>query len=141
MSAPLKRNKPDSSAASIREGDFNSLEARITFRNRTSDYTIAEGKYQIPRELLEKGLAFDVPRKACALGHVLNLELTIVGADKKTKLVAAGRVTEIELIDDETQTVYVEFFQVSEDDWKEIKVLYASKQRETLRLLKSMRGF
>ena len=136
-----KKSTPGPDNASIRQSDFESLEARVTFRNRTSKFDIGENEYRIAREFRDKGLVFDVPRKSCALGHSLDFELTIAGTGKQDKMVGAGKVVELDAIDSELQSVTIEFFQYSEEDWNALRTLYATKQEEMLELFRTIRGY
>ncbi len=125
----------------MRKSDFEHLEARLTFRNRTSNYTVGEKEFRVVREFREKGLVFEVPRKSCALGHALDFEVTLRGAAKSCRLIGAGRVIEVDAVDDELQTIVIEFFQYSEPEWSKLRELYASRQEEILSLLQNIRGF
>ena len=123
--------------------DFSSLEFVISFSNRTSRFDLngSEGGGCEVREFLDSGMVLEVPRAACAKGHILSFEIAIQNSGTPLKLAGLARVTEVETLDGIQQLIRVEFVKISAKAWACFKNAYAARQDQVLELLSKMRGY
>jgi hypothetical protein len=122
--------------------DFKSMEVQVLIFNRTSNYGRKEGEVCSPREFLETGIVLDVPREACAQGHLIEVKLKVVRSAEPLDFVAQGRVTSVERdAEDDRLTIHVEFVNVPAKTWAQVREVYSSRQAQVLELLQQVRGY
>src|ERR671930_421718 len=95
-------SKPESSDESelIRASDFVSNTVTISFINTTTRTASVQGMQILLVQLLDQGMALEVPDKTCAKGHSLLLNILVRGpalGKNGFKFSATGKVEELEV--------------------------------------------
>lgn len=141
----------------IRHEDFLSATIHIKLRNLVSD-TLVDSKIKtvgnIPMgrpsetnlvqllEILAGGLILSVPILTCAVGHTLEIELSVTHLSKYPFHVQLlVRVKDVEKTSEDQERVTVDLKNGSDVAWKDFCELFSRRQEAIHEFLKGVRGY
>lgn len=146
----------------IDPNDFVSMEIIVGMKNLTAKTEIRDGRrifgekdtsekgvdYTIHFiEFLEKNeesefesLVIEAPKRNCAEGHLLNIDLEVKGAKETFELDLESRVEVLEKTDGDTDRITVSILNVDEVAWQQFKSLFSNRQEEILAFFEAVKG-
>jgi hypothetical protein len=121
--------------------DFRSLELSVKLENSTSHTRLKPGEIARVLEILEEGLVLAVPRRTCAQGHSLAIEIEVRAPGKEPWTFAAAlKAEECETVGDEDR-VLAKLANFSQQEWARFNAAFASRQDEIEDFLAAVRGY
>lgn len=127
----------------VRLSDFESIKQEFKVQNTTTKTEVKEvGEIQLI-EIVDHGVILQLPRRSCANGHNLMVEMiTTVPRKPKHRFAFTAKVEELATIGDSPHDkVTLTFLQFEETEWAGLCRLFASRQDEIMAFLKAARGY
>lgn len=135
--------------------DFKSIRIIIAMNNLTTKTQISDGrriydgkfdsKYDenlaiYLLEFLEAGLILEVPKKSCAQGHNVLLNLRTDGFPVDLEFEVTAKVEQMDVLDNGKNKITLKFTQFNDKDWKAFQNLFNTRQKEIETFFESMKG-
>jgi hypothetical protein len=142
----------------INLNDFNSIEIQIQMKNESTQTAVGndgriygsktvkkkEGEDLSIRfiEIFEEGLVLEIPSNSCAEGHILNLTINTLRAKPVDIVVEVlGKVTEVEKLENNKDTIRVELTKYGRSRWRAFKQTFSGRQKEIEDFFAAVRGY
>ncbi len=148
----------DSQGPIINPDDFRSIVLLMEFENLTTKVSIRDGKryfgtkseplkpedeirfIEFLEEDTDQGMVIECPPNAGSSGHQVKIMVQSHFRGNTIKQEVIGMITESESLEKTSQRLSIRLTQFDSVAWANLKELFATRQREVLELLQSMRG-
>ena len=117
--------------------DFKSFEYRLRFENLASQKALDPEILEVG----EKFLVLDVPSKLCAHGHLVKLEIEVLGSRPKLTFTSTAKVTSSESQPLNRDRIYVTLVQYDKKQWQELCRQFSSRQGEINHFIEAVKGY
>jgi hypothetical protein len=121
---------------------FRMISVEVALTNTTTNTSVKQPGAVSIVEFEEQSLTLEVPIRTCAQGHNLLIEMKIVspGSTEPISFSATAKAEEVEKTNG-TERIHVSFVQFDEEEWKNVLLVFSSRQQEIEDFLKSSRGY
>jgi hypothetical protein len=123
----------------IRSADFRPIRVELEVRNTT---TGAETRKDFAIRLIEvgeKSIVLELPRKSCAMGHGMSIEVDVY--EPNLHLSTTARVVAVETFDSGGDGVTLNLMQYDDKTWQEFLKIFSARQREIEAFFSAVKGF
>lgn len=141
----------------INSDDFQTTAILIKLRNLVSSTVVESGVKtvgEVPSgvasdanmiqllEIFPSGLVISVPTYTCAVGHTLEIDLTVTHLTKRPfEARLFGKVKEVEKTSNEQERISIELKNASDVPWKDFCRLFEQRQESIHKFIKDVRGY
>ena len=131
--------------------DYKSIEVDVSIVNLTSGIPVANigaGKDSMQAEanqiqvieLRENGAIFGLPRNSCAIGHNLNLVISVHTPFTNLQTTLTAKVLSVDKDLSPSHQVNIQFVQFVKEDWDAFLKIFSDRQKEILAFFSSVKG-
>lgn len=122
--------------------DLSSVVLTVSgFENTTSNTVMKEVTQVLVIGFLLKGVMLDLPAKCCAVGHHIQIKLSVFDQDTlRYVLEITGKVDEVDKSSGSRDQVVLTFLQYPEKLWSQVMSDLKKRQEELMKLMEATKG-
>ncbi len=134
----------------IQAGDFEEVSYWITVKNTTTSQPIPEDPEIEVTEVSESGMTMKLPKKSCAMGHLLVVEM--VRREKKPmeppvpveqptqRMEVTAKIIDLEPLGKNYIAAQLQFYQFRTEDWRVFLSDYGARQKKLDAVIARIQG-
>lgn len=132
----------------IQAGDFDEVSYWITIKNTTTSQLIPQDPEIEVTEVSASGMTMKLPKKSCAMGHLLAVEMvrreknaeSATPANPEKTMVVTAKITDLEPLGKQYMAAQLQFYQFRTEDWRDFLKEYGSRQEKMDAMVAKIQG-